>query len=157
MNVCLGGTFDPLHKGHRLLFDTALDLLKGDTLFVGVTSDDLARGTREGANIRDHSERCSDVEGYLGNKDATFKIVMIDKPTGIAHEDPVLDAIVVSPETFPQAQVINLEREKRGLGKLAIFIVDLVSDPKGRIIRGTHIRAGEMDEEGKAVNDRELG
>ena len=45
MQVALGGTFDPVHDGHRALFDRAFEL--GDVT-VGLTSDDLAAETRAG-------------------------------------------------------------------------------------------------------------
>jgi len=43
MQVVLGGTFDPVHDGHRKLFSRGLEL--GD-LTVGLTSDGLAPQTR---------------------------------------------------------------------------------------------------------------
>ncbi|MFB6254460.1 MAG: adenylyltransferase/cytidyltransferase family protein, partial [Halobacteriaceae archaeon] len=43
MQVALGGTFDPIHDGHRKLFSKAFSL--GDVT-VGLTSDELASQTR---------------------------------------------------------------------------------------------------------------
>ena len=61
MNVVLGGTFDPVHDGHRALFERAFDL--GD-LTVGLTSDDLAPRTRdEDRYVRPFDERRADQIG----------------------------------------------------------------------------------------------
>ncbi|ERG88916.1 MAG: cytidyltransferase-related domain protein, partial [halophilic archaeon J07HX5] len=44
MKIALGGTFDPIHDGHRALFDRAFAL--GDVT-VGLTNDELAPRTRD--------------------------------------------------------------------------------------------------------------
>ncbi len=148
MNVCLGGTFDPLHRGHRLLIDTASGLLAGDRLYLGLTCDELAVFSRNGEAIRSYEQRKSALQEYLVSKKLDFKIIKIDNRSGIADTDPVLDAIVVSKETYPQARAINDARAANGLNELSIFVVNFVKGDRGSIISGTLIRRGEMDPDG---------
>jgi len=148
MNICVGGTFDPLHKGHRLLLDTAAGLACQDRLFIGITGNGFAQASRDGGSIKSFQERKHAVEEYLGALDVDTVVVEISNRYGIADSDPDLEAIVVSRETYPQAVKINTEREKNGLLRLHIFAIDLVRNSHGRIISGTLIRRGEMDPEG---------
>ena len=50
MKVCIGGTFDIIHKGHELLINKAFEIAgENGTVFIGVTKDDLIKnkkGTR---------------------------------------------------------------------------------------------------------------
>ena len=44
MRVGVGGTFNVIHKGHELLFETAFTV--GDTVEVGLTSDEFAKSIK---------------------------------------------------------------------------------------------------------------
>lgn len=150
MNVALGGTFDPIHDGHRALFERAFEL--GDVT-VGLTSDDLAPQTRhEGRYIRPFDERARDLEaelaGFADRFDRAFEIRKLESPTGIAVE-PKFDALIVSPETKPGGDRINEIRRERGLDPLRIEVVDHVPAEDGDIISSTRIVHGEIDEHGK--------
>ena len=54
-NVIFGGTFDPIHDGHRSLFKYAFEL---GNVTIGLTSDELASSTRSSSRlIRPFSDR----------------------------------------------------------------------------------------------------
>ena len=155
MNVALGGTFDPVHDGHRALFERAFSL--GDVT-VGLTDDDLASETRHVERyVRSYTDRKADLRAELepiaDEYDRRFEIRPLSEPTGIAVA-PQFDALVVSPETTDGAERINEIRTERGLEPLAIEVVDHIPAADGKRISSTRIVTGEIDRHGNLTPDR---
>lgn len=157
MNVALGGTFDPIHDGHRALFERAFEL--GDVT-VGLTSDELAPKTRHvDRYIRPFTERQQDLEAELAEiseafDDRHFEVRELTTPTGIATE-PKFDYLIVSPETKDGGERINDIRAENGLDPLEIEVVDHIRAEDGGIISSTRIVEGEIDEHGNLTPDYE--
>jgi pantetheine-phosphate adenylyltransferase len=156
MDVVLGGTFDPVHDGHRALFRRAFEL--GD-LTVGLTSDDLAPRTRNVERyVRPFEARRADLAEELAalaaGYDREFEIRRLDEPTGVADE-PGFDVLVASPETVEGAHRVNEKRETKGLDPLEIEVVDHRYAEDGEVISSTRIVEGEIDEHGNLTPARE--
>ncbi|WP_458204423.1 phosphopantetheine adenylyltransferase [Haladaptatus sp. NG-SE-30] len=156
MDVALGGTFDPVHDGHRALFERAFEL--GDVT-VGLTSDDLAPKTRNvDRYIRPFEERKRDLEAELrtfaDEYDREFEVRELSEPTGIATESK-FDVLIVSPETKNGGERINDIREERGYDTLDIVVVPHVQAEDGDIISSTRIVEGEIDEHGNLTSERD--
>ena len=156
MNVALGGTFDPIHDGHRALFERAFEL---GEVTVGLTSDDLAPRTRHGDRpIRSYEVRRQELEAelakYAAAYDREFTVRKLESPTGIATE-PEFDVLVVSPETRTGGKRIHELRREQGRDLLTLEVVDPVYAEDGELLSSTRIVRGEVDEHGNLTPERD--
>lgn len=146
--VAVGGTFDPLHDGHKALLRKAVELSKDGELLIGITSDELA------------GNKCHDVVGYRLRYEEVMRfiisngvnpvIVKLDDPYGpVIHED--FDYLVVSPETHPVGLKVNRLRKEKKMSDIELVLVDYVIADDGLPISGTRIKNGEIDVHGKVL------
>lgn len=146
MRVCLGGTFDPFHAGHKALLRAAAN---GATeLFVGVTDGDLAR--RDDRTVAPFAQRARRVEEFLRGDGYTGMVVTrgLREPYGPAVTGDY-DAIAASPETVRGAEAINAQRAATGRPPLRLIAVPHVLAQDLLPISGTRIAAGRIDGDGR--------
>ncbi|KYK34327.1 MAG: cytidyltransferase [Thermoplasmatales archaeon SG8-52-3] len=150
MKVCIGGTFDKLHKGHKILLKKAFELA-GETgiVFIGLATDDLTRNKKD---VKPLIDRLKILKQYLSKEeiDKQAVIVPITNKYGLTLKED-FDAIVISPETEKNAMEINKKRVLNGKKPLKIIRVDFVLAEDGKPISSTRINNKEIDENGNLL------
>lgn len=147
----VGGTFDPLHDGHKRLISRSFELAGRDgTVIVGLTTDTFA--SRKVHPVRKYEQRKAALAGYIREQDfsASYSIEPLKDRYGTALDDD-FDALVVSEETLPMAHEINQLRKEKGKRKVDIHQITCVLADDGRWISSTRIYRGEIDAHGRLL------
>jgi len=149
--VAVGGTFDELHRGHRVLLATAFRY--GEKVWIGLCTDEFARKLRKNHDIAPYKNRMEELVKFL--RDAGVfnraRITPLSDPYGPAATSEEIEAIVVSRETELRAKELNTLRKKRGLKPLKIIVIDMVLAEDKIPISTTRIKYGEIDRNGKLL------
>lgn len=145
--VAVGGTFDYLHDGHKVIISKAFEV--GECVQIGIVSDQMEL-KKDSAGIQPLEDRKELLKKYLKKKNWLDRgeIKVITDPLGPAAEDEEIEAIIVSEETRPGAEKINEVREENGLDRLDIVEIPLLLADDGEPISSIRIRYGEIDVHG---------
>lgn len=129
-NVCLGGTFDGIHAGHKLLFGEATRICT-NRLVVGVTDIEMIKSKTLWELIAPVDDRIYKVREYLEKEvklNLMYNVVPISDIYGPTITEKELECIVVSDETIRGAKRINEARSALGWHELKIHVVKLLRD-----------------------------
>jgi pantetheine-phosphate adenylyltransferase len=148
VKIAVGGTFNVIHKGHELLFETAFRV--GDSVEVGLTSDEFAKSIKS-VPVAPYFQRKANLIGFLERYGKPFNVVMISDMKGTAATSETIDAIVVSPETKEHADHINELRRRNGLKALKVYPIKEVRADDTMVISSSRIVKGEIDKDGRLM------
>ena len=149
----VGGTFSPLHAGHRVLISRAFDIASSDAesdrhVTIGLTSDTFA-GLKTHP-IEPFEMRKSRLITFIKESGFTvpYNIEVLHDRFGTTLTTH-FDALVVSEETYPVAKEINIQRRALNQPCVEIYQISCVVAEDGKWISSTRIWRGEIDVEGK--------
>jgi pantetheine-phosphate adenylyltransferase len=148
--VVLGGTFDLLHTGHQKLLLKSFDI--GAKVVIGITDDEFNTSRVKNTYLTE-AERRKELKIFLNKQGfkGRYKIISISDVYGQADINPALEAIIVTPETRSNANLINKRRVKKGFRPLFIVEVTHTLDTSKNRISSTKIRDGQIDSSGNSL------
>jgi dephospho-CoA kinase len=138
--VVLGGTFDRLHAGHKLLLSAAC-LCATKRVLVGVTDAPMLVKKVGAEVIQPLDLRNAMVTDFMAavKPQLLVESVGISDPFGPSIVETSLSCIVVSQETLKGGAAVNKRRVQNGLEELAVVVIDCVdgdadeSDASGKL------------------------
>ncbi|KAI5635214.1 dephospho-CoA kinase domain-containing protein [Phthorimaea operculella] len=137
--VALGGTFDRLHNGHKILLSQAV-LRSTKHVTVGVCDVNMIQSKKLWELIEPVEKRIEAVLNFLKdvNPDLEYNVLPIQDMYGPTKDDPRFQLIVVSEETARAVEKINERRRENGLNPLDKYVIGLAED--------THEKRSEEEE-----------
>ncbi|CAH8569025.1 unnamed protein product [Schistosoma margrebowiei] len=130
--VCLGGTFDRLHYGHKILL-TVGALLAKEHLLVGVTCSDLLSSKCLSPLIFSWEKRSKIVQTFLsdiGVQSRIMKIVKLSDKFGPPGYSAEFDCIVASSDSLDNCEKLNELRRANGFKPLKIEVINFIYSAK---------------------------
>jgi cytidyltransferase-like protein len=150
--VAVGGTFDELHKGHKMLLSKAFEV--GYIVLIGLCTDEFVKKMGKPHLTAPYEERLNELRAFLkkSNLSGKTEIIPLNDPYGKTLTDKCIEALVVSEETEKIAIKINQKRSEAQLPPLTIVTISMVPAENCKPISTTRIRQGEMDREGHLLS-----
>jgi len=130
-HVVLGGTFDRLHAGHKILLSQAL-LRSESSITVGVAhGSDLLKNKVLPELMLPVRARVAGVESFLRDCSPDmneYNVVPITDPFGPSVDNPRLQLIVGSEETRGGCHKVNEVRRSKSMSDLDIHLISMVEE-----------------------------
>jgi len=132
--AALGGTFDHLHAGHKILLSMGA-WVASEKLIVGITDDALLKNKAHKEVLEKLPVRMERVRAFLDlfKPGLIYDLVPIDDVYGPTAWDPNIQALIVSKETLPGASSIHKHREEKSLPPLHTFVIDVISSTEASL------------------------
>ncbi|KAJ2886686.1 hypothetical protein H4R27_000475 [Coemansia aciculifera] len=127
-HVAVGGTFDHLHVGHKILL-TATALAATKRIVCGISADALLENKQYKDYLESYRTRELNVLLFLRKirKNIIVELVPIVDRYGPTITDATIGALVVSQETLPGSDALNVRREELGMPPMHLLPIDLVA------------------------------
>ncbi|SNX86894.1 related to ELP2 - 29 kDa subunit of elongator and elongating RNA polymerase II holoenzyme [Melanopsichium pennsylvanicum] len=138
--VALGGTFDHLHVGHKILL-TMASLIADREIIVGVTDDAMLAKKSNAHLLEPIEERIASVNAFISLVRLPFaalnqRVVKLEDVAGPAATEADLQALVVTDETISGADFIDGKRKDNGLNSLENWVIGVVGSEGETELKG---------------------
>ena len=165
--TALGGTFDHLHDGHKILL-TVSAFLTSERLIVGVTDAELLVNKKYRELLESFEVRSNNVLRFLNElkPHIQVRVVPIKDVCGPTGTEPAIEGLVVSRETLNGGEFVNKTRVEKGFHPLQIHVVNMLggnqedgwkekmsSTDIRRILHERALKMGETKKEIKEQNE----
>jgi len=136
----MGGTFDHLHEGHKLLIKTALSI--SNKVIIGLTTQDLLKNKIYASKIEEYEIRERNIKNFVCSFTdlKRVEIIELNEPYGPPINEPEYEGLIVSQETYPVALKMNEIREEKGFNPMIIIVIPILKDRNKKRISSTSIR-----------------
>lgn len=147
-HVCVGGTFDYMHNGHKLLLSMAA-LACRTRLVVGVSDAPLLKQKMLRELMQPLPLRLALVGDFVRSvsPQLSLELTPLTDGYGPAGSDAALEAIAVSAETLKGGDACNAKREEAQLAPLSVLSIPLVDEPPAE--GGEEVGGGAVSAEDK--------
>ncbi|GAB1603370.1 bifunctional coenzyme A synthase-like [Argonauta hians] len=128
-HVVLGGTFDRIHTGHKVLLTCAC-LLSSRAVTIGVSDENFAARKILSELLEPLETRMDSVRNFIQCIKPTIKLdlVPLQDMYGPTVTDSTMNCLVVTWETNKGATMINTERSNRGMPPLEVRVIPLLDE-----------------------------
>ncbi|KDN41784.1 WD40 repeat-like protein [Tilletiaria anomala UBC 951] len=138
--IALGGTFDHLHVGHKILLSMAC-LICTKRIVVGVTTDVMLKKKSNAHLLEGLPERIDRVDTFIRRFRSCFfpikqDVVELADVCGPAGTDADLNALLVTDETIAGANMVADERKKNGLQPLERYVIGVIGAAGETVVHG---------------------
>ncbi|OAQ25837.1 Nucleotidylyl transferase, partial [Linnemannia elongata AG-77] len=132
--VALGGTFDHLHAGHKILLSMTA-WISSHRVVCGVTDDAMLKTKKFKEFMEPLDKRIEAVERFLRifKRGLVYEVVPISDMYGPTITDDKLEALMVSKETLKGGGMVNQERRNRNLPPLTIEVINVISPTETQV------------------------
>ncbi|KAN0024609.1 hypothetical protein ACTFIV_009017 [Dictyostelium citrinum] len=128
--VVLGGTFDRMHPGHKVMLTMAA-LVCSDYMEVGVTDNSILTSKKYHELITSFEFRTEKTLNFLKliNPSVEYNMLKLLEPYANTMTSKKLECIVISPEVYKTAIKINTVRRESKLKPLEIYSISYFDTP----------------------------